>query len=190
MTARGSGRLTLGGMMLLASVISGCGGTASGGGDASGTVTIPVLYAAGDSGGIEKVEVAVSESSDKSMRVVFSENEVTGIGAMTRASMWNVAVVSTLVAGRAPNLEFSVAIPGRVDGDSAGAVMTVGRSVTRQRRPAQMSRSGRPASSDHTTASRSWGEPSAAASRSRARSPSGVRSGSDRTASGRTARMA
>lgn len=126
MTARGSGRLTLGGMMLLASVISGCGGTASGGGDASGTVTIPVLYAAGDSGGIEKVEVAVSESSDKSMRVVFSENEVTGIGAMTRASMWNVAVVSTLVAGRAPNLEFSVAIPGRVDGDSAGAVMTVG----------------------------------------------------------------
>lgn len=113
-------------MVLVASVISGCGGSSSGGGDSAGTVTIPVLYAAGDSGGIEKVEVAVSESSDESMRVVFSENEVTGIGAMTRASMWNVAVVSTLVAGRAPNLEFSVAIPGRVDGDSAGAVMTVG----------------------------------------------------------------
>lgn len=126
MSARSSGRLALGGMVLVASVISGCGGSSSGGGDSAGTVTIPVLYAAGDSGGIEKVEVAVSESSDESMRVVFSENEVTGIGAMTRASMWNVAVVSTLVSGRAPNLEFSVAIPGRVDGDSAGAVMTVG----------------------------------------------------------------
>ena len=123
--ARGTIRGILGAAVLLASLLQGCGGGTQGG-SSNGTVAIPVLYVKGDSGGIDTVEVAVSESADKSLRVVFSENEVGGVGAMTRASMWNVAVVSTIIAGRAPNMEFSVAIPGRVDGPSAGAVLTVG----------------------------------------------------------------
>lgn len=101
----------------------------SGGGDGaskSGEMEIPVLYVSGETGGVGKVVVGVSESDDGAVRVDFSEDEVEGLGPMTRASLWNVAAVSILLSGESPTKSFSFAVKGRVDGPSAGAVTTVG----------------------------------------------------------------
>lgn len=109
--------------MILA--VSACSGGGDGGSSKSGEMEVPVLYFKGDAGGVGKVIVGVSESEDGSVRVDFSEDEVEGLGAMTRASLWNVATVATLLSGETPNKTFSFAVQGRVDGPSAGAVTTV-----------------------------------------------------------------
>ncbi len=99
----------------------------SGGGDggsASNAVSFPVLYVKGDSGGTDTQKVTVSDSSDGAMRVQFSENEVTGIGPMMRAAMWNSASLAVLLSGESPTKEFSFEVSMRADGPSAGAVST------------------------------------------------------------------
>ncbi|MFZ9393684.1 MAG: hypothetical protein ACO28P_07000 [Ilumatobacteraceae bacterium] len=99
----------------------------SGGGDggsASNAVSFPVLYVKGDSGGTDTQKVTVSDSSDGAMRVQFSENEVTGIGPMMRAAMWNSASLAVLLSGESPTKEFSFEVSMRAAGPSAGAVST------------------------------------------------------------------
>lgn len=105
--------------------LSACSGGGGDGSSKAGEMEIPVLYVNGDTGGVGKVTVGVSESKDGAVRVDFSEDEVEGLGPMTRASFWNVAAVSILLSGEKPTKNFSFAVKGRVDGPSAGAVTTV-----------------------------------------------------------------
>ena len=102
---------------------SGC----SGGGDSSesGSLTFPVLYVKGESGGFSEDTVEVAESPDGEMRIEFSEDEVTGFGPMLRAAMWNSAALAILLTGESPGKEFRFQVSGLADGPSSGAVSTV-----------------------------------------------------------------
>jgi hypothetical protein len=63
----------------------------------------------------------------KSFRVGISEDEVEGTGDQWRAAGWNAAAVATLLTG-APlsGVRVDYDVSGRIDGPSAGALMTVG----------------------------------------------------------------
>ncbi|MGA1363186.1 MAG: S16 family serine protease [Ilumatobacteraceae bacterium] len=85
----------------------------------------PVLFASGEGGGFAYDTVEVGPSPDDKMRVEFSEDEVTGLGPMLRAAMWNSAALSLLLSGESPTKEFRFTVSGLADGPSSGAVTTV-----------------------------------------------------------------
>lgn len=114
------------GIVAGASLITACGGGSGGGSSRSGEIKIPVLYVMGDTGGVGSITVGVDKSADGAVRVDFSEDEVTGLGSMMRASMWNAATIALILTGETPDRQFSFAVKGNVDGPSAGTVTTVG----------------------------------------------------------------
>lgn len=98
----------------------------------TGSVTINPLFVSTDangksSGGTEAVTVRISPSSDGKLRVGFNEDEVGGTGDQWRAAGWNAVTVATLLTG-APlaNRDVEFDITGKIDGPSAGCLMTIG----------------------------------------------------------------
>jgi uncharacterized protein len=105
--------------------------TASLASTATRQITINPLFvstnASGHStGGTEAVQVDIRPSIDHKLRVAFSETEVAGTGAQWQAAGWNAVAVATLLTG-APlsNREIDFDVTGRIDGPSAGALMTI-----------------------------------------------------------------
>ncbi|MFZ4584549.1 MAG: S16 family serine protease [Acidimicrobiia bacterium] len=122
-------------------VLAGCGSTKSSSGGsgsgsakstasvAGGTAKVQALYftkgAKGAEGGFTDVSLKLSKSEDNKARVSVSEDEVTGTGDQWRAAAWSALTVSTILTG-APlsGLELTVGVNGKIDGPSAGALMT------------------------------------------------------------------
>ncbi len=71
--------------------------------------------------------VSYGNDGGSDFRVGFSEDEVAGSGEQWQAAGWNAAAVATLLNG-APlsGVRVDYDIKGRIDGPSAGALMTVG----------------------------------------------------------------
>jgi uncharacterized protein len=103
----------------------------SGGANGTGSVTIHPLFVSNDghksTGGTEAVTVRIEPSPDQKLRVGFNEDEVGGTGPQWHAAGWNAVTVATLLTG-APlsNRDVEFDITGKIDGPSAGALMTVG----------------------------------------------------------------
>lgn len=94
------------------------------------TVTVDALWfaqtASGPKGGSSKVEVKLNKQKVKKLRVGFFEEEVSGTGDMWRASGWAAAVTTSLLTGvNLADYEVSYGVEGRIDGPSAGGLMTV-----------------------------------------------------------------
>jgi hypothetical protein len=94
-------------------------------------VTLRALFFAqgpdGAFGGFSPFTVRYTRTKGKDFRVGFSEDEVAGTGDQWRAAGWNAATVATLLLGaplKGVRVDFD--ITGRIDGPSAGALMTVG----------------------------------------------------------------
>jgi uncharacterized protein len=135
-------------LVALALLGTACGGGGGGDGDSkskdttpsSGSVAVGTgtgerkvnpLFVATDSsgkstGGTNPVTVRIRESSDQKLRVGFTEDEVAGTGDQWRAAGWGAVTVATLITG-APlrNREVDFDVTGKIDGPSAGALMTV-----------------------------------------------------------------
>jgi predicted S18 family serine protease len=78
-------------------------------------------------GGSSRVKVNVAPNENKDLRVGFFENEVGGSGPMWRSAGWMAAAISTLLSGVDPTKsQISFDVGGRIDGPSAGGLMTVG----------------------------------------------------------------
>ncbi len=96
------------------------------------TVEISALYfiedpREGPIGGVSVVKVTAGSNPSGEFRVGFFESEVGGSGPMWRASGWMAATMSILLTGVDPSaVRFSYDVAGRIDGPSAGALMTVG----------------------------------------------------------------
>jgi len=97
----------------------------------TGTVSVNPLFVATDangksSGGTNPVTVRVQQSSDKKLRVGFTEDEVAGTGDQWRAAGWGAVTVATLLTGaQLSNREVDFDVTGKIDGPSAGGLMTV-----------------------------------------------------------------
>lgn len=94
-----------------------------------GPVTVDALWFASDGvsvqGGTSTVRVTVREKDTSELRVGFFESEVGGSGAQWRAAGWMAVITASLILGMDPsNYEFSFDVAGRIDGPSAGALMT------------------------------------------------------------------
>ncbi len=125
-------------LCVLALLATACGNDDGGGGktteapSSGGPVDLNALFFRQEpdgsaSGGFSPVQVSVSESSDESFQVSFTEDEVAGTGDQWSAAGWEAATVATLISGGAltgRKVEFQVT--GRIDGPSAGGAMTVG----------------------------------------------------------------
>lgn len=96
----------------------------------TGSVVINPLFVSTangkSSGGTEQVTVRIAPSSDGKLRVGFNEDEVAGTGDEWRAAGWSAVTVATLLTG-APlaNRDVEFDITGRIDGPSAGCLMTI-----------------------------------------------------------------
>jgi hypothetical protein len=94
-------------------------------------ITLNTLYVLsspnGSSGGTTPVTIHLATTGGKDLRVGFTENEVAGTGDQWRAAAWNAATVATLLTG-APlgGRQVTFDLNGRIDGPSAGALMTIG----------------------------------------------------------------
>lgn len=86
---------------------------------------VPILYAAGDSGGVAVQRISVEPSGDGELSIDISHDEVAGVGDMTQAASWNAVSVATLLTGAPLDQSYRFAFDGRVDGPSAGAITTV-----------------------------------------------------------------
>jgi hypothetical protein len=121
--------------------VSGCGGGGSKSGSKKVTTTTVAFQTTGSvsvnplfvstsggksTGGTNPVTVRLAPSSDGKLRVGFNEDEVGGTGDQWRAAGWGAVTVATLLAGAPLNnrdVEFDVT--GKIDGPSAGGLMTV-----------------------------------------------------------------
>jgi uncharacterized protein len=100
-------------------------------GTGTGSVTVSPLFvstnAAGKTVGVVRtLTVGIRRSPDKELRVAFTEDGVAGTGAQWEAAGWSAVTVATLLVG-APltNREVDFGVSGKIDGPSAGALMTV-----------------------------------------------------------------
>lgn len=96
---------------------------------ASGPVEVDALWFSSDGvsvqGGTSRVVVEIDSKEDQDLRVGFFESEVGGSGPQWRAAGWMAVITSSLLLGNDPsNYEFSFDVAGRIDGPSAGALMT------------------------------------------------------------------
>jgi hypothetical protein len=64
-------------------------------------------------------------SSDGTLRMDFSEDEVNGLGDQSRAASWSAVTVATLLTGTKLEGDYRFEISGPIDGPSAGALKTV-----------------------------------------------------------------
>lgn len=97
---------------------------------ASGPVVVDALWFAQDGnnvlGGTSSVKVTVAKKENRELRVGFYESEVSGTGAQWRSSGWMAVITSALLLGIDPSThEFTFDVAGRIDGPSAGALMTI-----------------------------------------------------------------
>ncbi len=98
---------------------------------AGGSRTVKVLWfrqtgPSSAEGGVSQFRVTVAPKTDPGIRVSFSESEVSGQGSQMRAAGWTAAVMSSLLLGIDPSrLAFTYDVSGRIDGPSAGALMTI-----------------------------------------------------------------
>ncbi len=98
----------------------------------SRTVTINTLgfYTTWDgqpAGVMTPVDISVAQHARDRMRIAFVEDEIDGFGEMWRAAAWVSNVVAADLSGTNPsNLQITFERSGRVDGPSAGGLMTVG----------------------------------------------------------------
>lgn len=95
-----------------------------------GTATAQALFyqdtPEGGKGGFSEVRVRMASSDEKTLRVGFTEDEVAGTGDQWRAAGWSATTVATLLTGAAlTGREVTFDVSGRIDGPSAGALMTV-----------------------------------------------------------------
>lgn len=100
------------------------------GGQTPGTVTVPVLWAAGSGsearGGIEPATVQVTDGSG-GFSVELSGIEAEGAGPAWLAASASAATVATLVSGSDPSvLDVRFGVTGPIDGPSGGAILAVG----------------------------------------------------------------
>jgi uncharacterized protein len=79
-------------------------------------------------GGTTEAVVSVKPAAKQDqLRVGFFEEEVSGIGQMWHSSGWMAVTLSSMLLGiDARDYEFSFSTGGRIDGPSAGGLMTVG----------------------------------------------------------------
>ncbi len=95
----------------------------------SGPVEIDALWFAYDGqqgiGGTSRVQVNIEENNVGDLRVGFFESEVGGTGAQWHTAGWMAVITASLLLGINPSqYEFSFDVAGRIDGPSAGALMT------------------------------------------------------------------
>lgn len=95
------------------------------------TVKIDALYAVvgpegpTGEGGTSRVTVTVEKNPSKEIRVGFYESEVAGSGPMWRSAGWMAAITGPFILGRdISEFRFTFDVSGRIDGPSAGALMT------------------------------------------------------------------
>jgi predicted S18 family serine protease len=81
----------------------------------------------GSTGSSNEFAIDYEKGSGDTFRVGISEDEVEGTGDQWRAAGWNAAAVATILTG-APlsGVRVNYDVNGRIDGPSAGALMTVG----------------------------------------------------------------
>ncbi len=79
-------------------------------------------------GGTSKATVSVRPAAEQDqLRVGFFEEEVSGIGQQWHSSGWMAVTLASMLLGiDARDYEFSFSTGGRIDGPSAGGLMTVG----------------------------------------------------------------
>ena len=98
-------------------------------GDRSATVTALWYAASGGQaiGGSSPVRITVQPTGGTEVRVGFFENEVGGSGGQWRASDWMATVIATLLGvSDLDGKQISFEVDGKIDGPSAGALMTIG----------------------------------------------------------------
>lgn len=99
---------------------------------AGGRVSVDALWfaqdASGPFGGTSRVVVEVEPAAEPGdLRVGFFEEEVMGTGDMWHAAGWTAVTLASMLLGIDPaQYEFSFSVGGRIDGPSAGGLMTVG----------------------------------------------------------------
>jgi hypothetical protein len=92
-------------------------------------ISVDALWFASDGqsvqGGTSQVVVSVETKEGQDLRVGFFESEVGGSGPQWRAAGWMAVITASLLIGNDPSqYEFSFDVAGRIDGPSAGALMT------------------------------------------------------------------
>jgi hypothetical protein len=83
-------------------------------------VTIRPLFVRGSgpgaTGGVGKEIISLEPTTDKSLRVDLSEDEVAGIGDQSRAASWNAGTVAPLPTGSPPSGRYRFEVSGYIDG--------------------------------------------------------------------------
>jgi hypothetical protein len=95
------------------------------------TVKIDALYFLSGTpatGGTSAVQVTIRRAAQPGqLRVGFFEEEVGGTGSQWHATGWEAVILGSMLSGIEPtDYEFSFSVGGRIDGPSAGGLMTVG----------------------------------------------------------------
>ncbi|HUG90478.1 MAG TPA: S16 family serine protease, partial [Planctomycetaceae bacterium] len=95
----------------------------------TGPIEVDALWFAFDgqqgAGGTSRVQVNIEDNDVGDLRVGFFESEVGGTGAQWRTAGWMSVITASLLLGINPSqYEFSFDVAGRIDGPSAGALMT------------------------------------------------------------------
>lgn len=114
-------------------VLSGCGlqfslgfGTDTDGRFDGTEIEVPVLYAAGTSGGVTTQRITASPADGGELRIDITENDVSGVDPVTQSATWTAVTAATLLTGARPDTAYTFGFDARIATPAAGAVTVVG----------------------------------------------------------------
>ncbi|MFF0909344.1 hypothetical protein ACFWZW_01490 [Microbacterium enclense] len=123
------------GLAALTIALSGCGlslpfslgfGSGSDGTFDGSELTVPVLHSSGAKGGVTTQRITAAPADGAGLSIDITENDVSGVDAVTQSGTWAAVTAATLLTGAQPDTAYTFGFDARVATPAAGAITAVG----------------------------------------------------------------
>ncbi len=89
-------------------------------------LTVPVLYVSGGKGGVASQRITAASADGGDLSIDITENDVSGVAAVTQSATWTAVTAATLLTGARPDTAYTFGFDARINTPAAGAVTAVG----------------------------------------------------------------
>ncbi|WP_298874022.1 S16 family serine protease [uncultured Microbacterium sp.] len=101
-------------------------GSGSDGSFSGSELTVPVLYASGEKGGVTSQRITADSADGGELSIDITENDVSGVDPVTQSATWTAVTAATLLTGARPDTAYTFGFDARIATPAAGAVTAVG----------------------------------------------------------------
>ncbi|MEX0153149.1 hypothetical protein [Microbacterium sp. LMI1-1-1.1] len=89
-------------------------------------LTVPVLHSSGAKGGVTTQRITATPADGAGLSIDITENDVSGVDAVTQSGTWAAVTAATLLTGAQPDTAYTFGFDARIATPAAGAITAVG----------------------------------------------------------------